>query len=183
MVVVCFSAVNSCLIQLVLSFWFQFMFFNNCIIFLSQIFICFSTVVNCQNFLQESKMLSKCMHMLYSHTCLGSITRRYGWGNNRFGSIVPELGDKKPTYIVVGAGSAGCVLVLKLRNNFFSAKVKILEVCRVQVHVFQNSKKLEKKAMDISKWYWYEKISFLYKNYENRFFLHELTARLHYFWY
>ncbi|KAJ1354309.1 hypothetical protein KIN20_011198 [Parelaphostrongylus tenuis] len=33
------------------------------------------------------------------------------------GSIKPELGDKKPTHIVVGAGSAGCVVASRLSEN------------------------------------------------------------------
>lgn len=30
------------------------------------------------------------------------------------GYIKPELGDNKPTHIIIGAGSAGCVLVISL---------------------------------------------------------------------
>ncbi|VDM57804.1 unnamed protein product [Angiostrongylus costaricensis] len=33
------------------------------------------------------------------------------------GYIKPELGDKKPTHIVVGAGSAGCVVAARLSEN------------------------------------------------------------------
>ncbi|XGW10309.1 hypothetical protein V3C99_012080 [Haemonchus contortus] len=33
------------------------------------------------------------------------------------GNIMPELGDKKPTHIVVGAGSAGCVVACRLSEN------------------------------------------------------------------
>ncbi|WKX94674.1 hypothetical protein Q1695_011725 [Nippostrongylus brasiliensis] len=35
----------------------------------------------------------------------------------RQGQFMPELGDKKPTHIVVGAGSAGCVVAARLSEN------------------------------------------------------------------
>ncbi|VDO43866.1 unnamed protein product [Heligmosomoides polygyrus] len=42
------------------------------------------------------------------HVCGGS---RSSWQDSfKMGHIKPELGDKKPTHIVVGAGSAGCVV-------------------------------------------------------------------------
>uniref|UniRef100_A0A7I4Y515 Choline dehydrogenase n=1 Tax=Haemonchus contortus TaxID=6289 RepID=A0A7I4Y515_HAECO len=47
-----------------------------------------------------------------------SCTTRGRWQNSfKMGNIMPELGDKKPTHIVVGAGSAGCVVACRLSEN------------------------------------------------------------------